>query len=151
MPTLHHAPLARVDQNTLYRIMALRVRVFVHEQGIVDDIELDGADLLPTTELFWMQDDRGEVLATIRVLVDDTVHIGRVATAAVARGKGYAGARGKGYAGELVKAAQAAYPGVVELSAQAHLEVWYGRFGFVRVGKNYLDAGIPHVRMVAGG
>ena len=143
MPTLHHAPLARVDQNTLYRIMALRVAVFVHEQGIVDDIELDGADLLPTTELFWMQDDDGEVLATIRVLVDDTVHIGRVATAAVARGKGYAG--------DLVKAAQAAYPGVVELSAQAHLEQWYGRFGFVRVGENYLDAGIPHVRMVTSG
>ncbi|CAH0229490.1 GNAT family N-acetyltransferase [Rhodococcoides fascians] len=143
MPTLHHAPLARVDQNTLYRIMALRVAVFVHEQKIVDDIELDGADLLPTTELFWMQDDDGEVLATIRVLVDDTVHIGRVATAA--------NARGRGFAGELVNAARAAYPGVVELSAQAHLEEWYGRFGFVRVGENYLDAGIPHVRMVSGG
>ncbi|MBY4214211.1 GNAT family N-acetyltransferase [Rhodococcus fascians] len=141
MPTLHHAPLARVDQKTLYRIMALRVAVFVHEQGIVDDVELDGADLLPTTELFWMQDDDGEVLATIRVLVDDAVHVGRVATAI--------SARGRGYAGELVNAARAAYPGVVELSAQAHLEEWYGRFGFVRVGENYLDAGIPHVRMVS--
>ncbi|MCZ4560872.1 GNAT family N-acetyltransferase [Rhodococcus sp. IEGM 1401] len=140
MPTLHHAALTGVEPHTLYRIVALRVAVFVHEQKIVDEVELDGADLLPTTELFWMQDDNGEVSATLRVLVDDTVHIGRVATAAAARGHGYAG--------ELVEAALKAYPGVVEISAQAHLENWYGRFGFVRVGEQYLDAGIPHVRML---
>lgn len=120
--------------------MALRVAVFVHEQRIVDEIELDGADLAPTTELFWMADDDGEVTATLRVLVDDAVHIGRVATAATARGRGHAG--------QLITAALQAYPGAVEISAQAHLEQWYGRFGFVRTGGNYLDAGIPHVRML---
>ena len=140
MPSLHHAPLAGVEPSTLYRIMALRVAVFVHEQKIVDEVELDGADLLATTELFWIQDEHGEVLATLRVLVEDTVHIGRVATA----GQG----RGRGYAGELVEAALKAYPGVVEISAQAHLEKWYGRFGFVRVGEQYLEAGIPHVKML---
>lgn len=72
--------------------MALRIAVFVHEQRIVDEVELDGADLLPTTELFWMEDDGGEVTATLRVLADhDPVHIGRVATATTARGRGYAG------------------------------------------------------------
>lgn len=140
MPTLHHAPLAGVDPSALYRIMALRVEVFVHEQKIVDEAELDGADLLSTTELFWIKDEDAEVLATLRVLVDDTVHIGRVATAAQARGRGYAG--------QLVEAALTAYPGVVEISAQAHLENWYGRFGFVRVGEQYLEAGIPHVKML---
>ncbi|GGF20293.1 GNAT family N-acetyltransferase [Williamsia phyllosphaerae] len=140
MNSVHHAPLAQVDQHTLYRIMALRVAVFVHEQRIIDEIELDGADLLPTTELFWMADDDGEVTATLRVLVDDGVHIGRVATAA--------SARGRGRAGQLITAALQAYPGAVEISAQAHLEAWYGRFGFVRAGENYLDAGIPHVRMI---
>ena len=139
MPTLHHAPLTEVDSPTLYRIMALRVEVFVHEQKIVDDVELDGADLLSTTELFWIQDENGEVLATLRVLVDDTVHIGRVATAAQGRGRGYAG--------QLVEAALKAYPGLVEISAQAHLEQWYARFGFVRDGEEYLEAGIRHVKM----
>ncbi|MCP2175620.1 ElaA protein [Williamsia maris] len=120
--------------------MALRVAVFVHEQRIIDEIELDGADLAPTTDLFWMQDANGEVTATLRVLVDDAVHIGRVATAVHARGRGQAG--------QLITAALQAYPGAVEISAQAHLEEWYGRFGFVRAGENYLDAGIPHVRML---
>lgn len=140
MSNLHHAPLAGVDPSTLYRIMALRVEVFVHEQKIVDEPELDGADLLPTTELFWIHDENGKVLATLRVLVDDAVHIGRVATAVQGRGRGYAG--------QLVEAALKAYPGVVEISAQAHLENWYGRFGFVRVGEQYLEAGIPHVKML---
>ncbi|OZC75159.1 GNAT family N-acetyltransferase [Rhodococcus sp. 06-462-5] len=140
MSNLHHAPLADVAPNTLYRIMALRVAVFVHEQKIVDEAELDGADLLPTTELFWIQDESSEVVATLRVLVEDTVHIGRVATAVQGRGRGYAG--------ELVEAALKAYPGVVEISAQAHLEKWYGRFGFARVGEQYLEAGIPHVKML---
>ncbi|MDI9929454.1 GNAT family N-acetyltransferase [Rhodococcus sp. IEGM 1354] len=139
MPSIHHATLSRVDPSTLYRIMALRVAVFVHEQKIVDEVELDGADLLPTTELFWIQDEDDEVVATLRVLVDDTVHIGRVATAAAGRGRGYAG--------QLVEAALKAYPGVVEMSAQAHLEKWYARFGFTRVGEQYLEAGIPHVKM----
>ncbi|OZC51025.1 GNAT family N-acetyltransferase [Rhodococcus sp. WWJCD1] len=140
MPSLHHAPLAGVEPSTLYRIMALRVAVFVHEQKIVDEVELDGADLLATTELFWIQDEHGEVLATLRVLVEDTVHIGRVATAVEGRGRGYAG--------ELVEAALKAYPGLVEISAQAHLEKWYERFGFVRMGEDYLEAGIPHVKML---
>ena len=140
MSNLQHAPLAGVAPNTLYRIMALRVAVFVHEQKIVDEVELDGADLLATTELFWIQDEHGEVLATLRVLVEDTVHIGRVATAVQGRGRGYAG--------ELVEAALKAYPGVVEISAQAHLEKWYERFGFTRVGEQYLEAGIPHVKML---
>lgn len=121
--------------------MALRIAVFVHEQGIVDEVELDGADLLPTTELYWIEDHDGEVIATLRVLVDDAVHIGRVATAA--------SARGRGHAGELLDAAMQAYPGVVEISAQAYLEHWYGRFGFVRVGENYIEAGIPHLRMLS--
>jgi ElaA protein len=141
MPTLHHAPLARIDQPTLYRIMALRIAVFVHEQRIVDEVELDGADLLPTTELFWLQDDGGEVTATLRVLAyHNPVHIGRVATATTARGRGYAG--------QLLTAALQTYPGAIEISAQAYLEQWYGRFGFVREGDNYQEAGIPHLRML---
>jgi ElaA protein len=39
-------------------------------------------------------------------------------------------------------------PGVeVLLDAQAYLERWYGRFGFVRAGENFVEDGIPHVPM----
>lgn len=119
--------------------MALRTDVFVYEQGITCEPELDGRDLEPTTELFWTEDG-DEIVATLRVLVDgDITHIGRVATAQHARGRGLAG--------ELIEAALARHPGVIDISAQARLESWYGRFGFVRTGPNYPEAGIDHLPM----
>ncbi|MGQ1837804.1 GNAT family N-acetyltransferase [Kocuria turfanensis] len=38
-------------------------------------------------------------------------------------------------------------PAPVVLDAQAHLEGWYGRFGFARIGETFLEDGIPHVPM----
>jgi ElaA protein len=33
------------------------------------------------------------------------------------------------------------------LNAQAYLEDWYARFGFVRDGADFMEDGIPHVPM----
>ncbi|MFD1813380.1 GNAT family N-acetyltransferase [Rhodococcus gannanensis] len=120
--------------------MQLRTAVFVHEQGIVEEAELDGRDLDPTTTLYWCEEADGTVLATLRVLRDEpTPHIGRVATAA--------DARGRGLARDLVLAALADSTGPVEISAQAYLENWYAALGFVTTGPGYVEAGIDHVPM----
>ena len=34
------------------------------------------------------------------------------------------------------------------MSAQAHLEAWYTRVGWQRVGDVYDEANIPHVKMI---
>ena len=34
-----------------------------------------------------------------------------------------------------------------EIGARAQLEQWYGQFGFVRTGPDYLDGRIPHLPM----
>lgn len=34
------------------------------------------------------------------------------------------------------------------LNGQAHLEFWYGRFGYERCGDNFIEDDIPHVPMV---
>jgi ElaA protein len=139
MPTIGSAPLARIDPAILYRIVRLRTDVFTFEQRIFSEPELDGRDLEPTTVLYWVEDE-GEVVATLRVLRDDpVVHIGRVATARQARGRGFAG--------RLIERACEDFSEPVEISAQAHLEQWYGRFGFVRTGPNYPEVGIDHVPM----
>ncbi|TXG92525.1 GNAT family N-acetyltransferase [Rhodococcus rhodnii] len=130
-----------LDPVTLYRIMALRTDVFVHEQRIVDERELDDRDLETTTTLYWADDRDGRVLATLRVLRDDpaAAHLGRVATARDARGRGVAAA--------LIRAALADVAGPVEISAQAYLEGWYRRFGFETTGPGYVEAGIDHIPM----
>ena len=79
---VRHSTVAEIDPVSLYGILRLRTAVFVHEQRIVDEEEIDGRDLEPTTTLYWIEED-GVVSATLRVLADGPVaHIGRVATAA---------------------------------------------------------------------
>lgn len=150
MSTLSSAHLRDVPAETLYRLMWLRVEVFVVEQQAAY-AELDGRDLEDDTELFWVEEG-GDVLATLRLLRDDatdkaapTARIGRVATAS--------SARGRGLAADLMRAAvdraSERWPRhPIALDAQAHLAEWYARFGFVVSGPGFLEDDIPHVPMV---
>ena len=141
MAVIHSAPTRDLDVVTLHDILRLRQDVFVVEQECAY-ADVDGRDLEPTTVQVWAtDDDRAGVLATLRVLVepDGCARIGRVATAAQARGRGLAA--------DLVAAALALATGPVVLDAQKHLEQWYARFGFLRDGEEFLDDGIPHLPM----
>jgi len=95
--------------------------------------------------MLWAEED-DTVLATVRLLVDhsddgdDALRIGRVATTTAARGRGLAA--------DLMRLALDRAEGrLVRLDAQAHLEGWYARFGFVVDGPGFLEDGIPHVPM----
>lgn len=137
---LREAVLADLDPATLYRILALRAEIFVVEQACAY-LDPDGRDLEPSTVQVWLEEgDR--VLATLRLMRDagNVAHIGRVATAVHARGRGLAE--------RLVRRAlELAGPVDVVLGAQTYLEGWYARFGFVRDGADYDEDGIPHLPM----
>ena len=138
-PRLRRAYFAELSPFEVYGLCRLRVDVFVVEQECPYP-ELDGRDVEPSTVHVWFEDD-GAVLATIRVLDDGATRtIGRVATAA--------SARGQGLAARLMEEGLALCEGFpVTLGAQAHLEGWYERFGFCRSGPGYVEDGIPHVPM----
>ena len=144
--TLHRAPVSEISPITLYRLLWLRVTVFVVEQGAAYP-EIDGRDIETDAELMWAQDGE-EVLATLRILRETrNTRIGRVATAPAARGRGLAA--------DLMRAAieilDRDAPGVpILLDAQQHLAEWYGRFGFVVDGEPFAEDGIPHVPMRRG-
>jgi ElaA protein len=137
---LRNAALGELDPATLYRILALRVDVFVVEQNCPYP-ELDGRDLEPAARLVWAE-RAGQVLATLRLLVDadGSARIGRVATAADARGSGLAALM-------MTRALELAAGRPVVLDAQAHLADWYARFGFVRTGADFDEDGIRHTPM----
>lgn len=133
------AAAGELDAGTLYRILKLRVDVFVVEQKCPYP-ELDGRDLEPGARQLWIEDG-GEVVATLRVLDDGAaVRIGRVATAATARSAGHAGRL-------MRRALELAGGRDVVLDAQSYLQTWYEKFGFVRTGDEYIEDGIPHVPM----
>jgi ElaA protein len=139
MPSIFNAPTRNLDVVTLHEILRLRQDVFVVEQECAYP-DIDGRDLEPGTIQFWAGE--GSVDATLRLLreSDGTERIGRVATAAHARGAGLAAS--------LMQAAIAETRSpVIAIDAQKYLEQWYARFGFVRAGEDFVEDGIPHVPM----
>ncbi|APE38588.1 GNAT family N-acetyltransferase [Nocardia mangyaensis] len=143
---LKRAWSADLDAATLYRLLRLRVEVFVVEQECAYP-ELDGRDLEPGTRHLWLDGD-GAVLATLRLLEEqvDGVRAFRIGRVCVARF-----ARGRGYTARLMRAALAETgTATVRLDAQSPLVEMYAKFGFVVDGPEYDDDGILHVPMRRG-
>jgi ElaA protein len=134
-----------LDTPTLYELLKLRVEVFVVEQACPYP-ELDGRDLLPETRHFWLEDARGEVICTLRLMEEHAggqkaFRLGRLCTRREARGHGHTT--------RLLQAALAEvgdYP--CRIDAQTYLEEMYARHGFVRDGDEFVEDGIPHVPML---
>jgi len=131
--------------DNLYDALALRCRVFVLEQGPY--LDPDGIDRQAWHLLG--RDGQGTLHAYLRI-VDPGVKfaepsMGRVVTSPEARGTGL----GRALVSEGVARCAAAWPGQgVRISAQAHLEHFYGEWGFQRVGEPYLEDDIPHLEML---
>ncbi len=138
---VHRAYTADLDAADFYRMLRLRVDVFVVEQNCPYR-ELDDRDLEETTRHFWIDSAGGFVLGYLRLLEepDGTYRIGRVCTEA--------DARGMGLARKLMLAALAETrrsPAV--LSAQVDKADFYRSFGFAESGPVHDEDGIPHVDM----
>lgn len=117
----------------------VRHAVFVEEQKVPAEIELDGFDPVSVHALAF--DREGRVLGTGRLLPDG--HIGRMAVLRRSRGTGV----GSALLQALLQEARARGDRQVLLSAQAHAIPFYERFGFVAEGEEYDDAGIAHRMM----
>ncbi|TBU85186.1 GNAT family N-acetyltransferase [Phytopseudomonas dryadis] len=144
--TWHLKPHADLSKAQLYAALMLRTRVFVVEQNCPYQ-EVDGLDLLGDTchLLGW----RGDELVAYLRLLDPALNqgeviIGRVVTAGSARGTGL----GHEMMSQALEACAQRWPGrPIYLSAQAHLQGYYGRYGFVAETGEYLEDGIPHIGM----
>ena len=134
------APFDAVPTRTMHDIIRLRIDVFVVEQQCPYP-ELDGRDADADTVHWWVT-DADRIVATCRMLTGKTngeYVLGRVAT--------HPSVRGGPTATKLVDAALDSVSGPVTIGAQAPLEGWYARFGFVRSGPDYMEDGIPHLPM----
>ncbi|MGO3151182.1 MAG: GNAT family N-acetyltransferase [Galactobacter sp.] len=141
-----HAPLTDLSGLTWHQISRLRQDVFVVEQDCPYP-DQDSRDAEQGTVHLWISSAApggpARVVATLRLLTEpdgSTRRIGRVATATEHRGNGLMG--------HLLRAAiKLCGTAPIVLDAQAHLEGWYGSFGFAKNGDEFLEDGIPHVPM----
>ena len=122
-------------------VYALRHDVFVVEQGVPEELEVDDDDKV-AAHLAALSD--GHVIGTLRILRHGlTAKIGRMAVSA--------SSRKKGIGRELMEfaAATASRGGNEEiiLGAQLTACAFYKRLGYIEEGAVFDDGGIPHVMM----
>ena len=125
---------------------SLRIRVFVGEQGVPADIEVDEADTDPGT-VHAVAVHNGVIIGTGRLLPDvdgKGPHIGRMAVERDRRRDGIGGqvlnfledqGRARGFR-------------QITLHAQEYVKSFYSGHGYREVGDIFEEAGIPHREMV---
>jgi ElaA protein len=136
----------------LYDLLKLRVDVFVVEQTCyyADLDSLDGCldRHNETQHLLGYQNDK--LIAYLRILAkgqsyENYISIGRVAIAKEARGFGL----GHEMIVEALRLCQQNFPRQdIKISAQQHLESYYGSHGFIKASDMYLEDDIPHIAML---
>jgi len=121
------------------RLAAIRRTVFIDEQGVPEALEWDEHDAAALHLLALAGD--GTPIGCARLLPDG--HVGRMAVLPAWRRQGV----GQALLAAVMDAAQARGHATLRLSAQTHAAGFYARAGFVVVGDEYEEAGIPHVAM----
>lgn len=126
------------DRTAAYTV---RTKVFVHEQGVPLELEMDELD--EKAEHFVALDGTRAVGAGRLILSDGVGILGRLAV--------LPDARGTGLGAVLVKAieerARALHLGSIELHAQTQACGFYRKLGYEAYGEEEMDAGIPHIWM----
>ena len=119
-------------------LIRLRNEVFVEEQKVPLELELDGLD----------QDCQhvkavaaNSIIGCARLLPD--FHVGRMCVLKDWRGRGV----GSAILAYLIDFAREQKISLVQLNAQVSAAPFYRRFGFEAHGEIFLDAGIEHSKM----
>lgn len=123
----------------------IRFTVFVREQGIPPEFELDAMDADEKKVVHVIaRDETGQAIGTARMLLDQSIpRIGRMAVLKSCRGKGV----GKDMLEFLCNLARKKNYRVVRLNSQTHATAFYYKQGFLSHGEEFTEAGIPHLEM----
>ncbi|MEC7553552.1 MAG: GNAT family N-acetyltransferase [Pseudomonadota bacterium] len=120
-------------------LMALRMAIFVREQGIALDDELDPNDA--KHRHFLAFDEPPTPVGCGRLTAQG--QIGRMAVLQQHRHQGI----GAALLHNIVTAAHDAGTDRIFLHAQKDAERFYARHGFIATGENFFEAGISHITM----
>lgn len=134
-----------LENQELYKILQLRNKVFVVEQNCI----YQDADDNDEKAIHIFLKNKNEIVTYLRILKPcnyfENASIGRVVTNPKYRNKSFA-----------KKAIRMAIKHIfnewnqnqIEISAQTYLIEYYKKLGFETKGNEYLEDGIPHIRMI---
>lgn len=133
---------AATTQADFFRLMRIRRDVFMMDQGVSPQIEMDDRDDTAIHLLVYL--DEHTAVAVCRLLKEDTRYIiGRLAVLPAYRHQGIATALLQFI--ETLPEVKAI--GKLSLHAQCHALPLYTSCGYTTVGDHFLEAGIEHVEM----
>ena len=122
-------------------IRGVRFAVFVDEQRIPRELEMDDRDVACT---HWLAtDERGEPVGTVRLDVDARGKVGRLAVLAHVRGRGV----GRALMERVHELARTRGLASVWCHAQQSAAPFYTRLGYRTTSEPFEEAGIEHVKM----
>ena len=138
-------PFQELTTDQLYKILQLRIAVFVVEQHCIFQ-DADDKDRQAWHLCGW---DGNNLVAYTRVLPPGVSYteasIGRVLTAKSVRGKNI----GKELIQRSIEAAYQLFGKTsIQIGAQLYLQKFYESFGFNRNSDVYLEDDIPHIKMI---
>ena len=128
----------------LHTAFTIRKKVFVEEQGVPIEEELDQYDTLDSSCVHILAYFNDEPVGTGRVrILDGYGKLERICILPKYR------LLGLGKVIMYLLEEQAKEKGVTKskLHAQTNAELFYRRLGYVRFGEEFMDAGIPHILM----
>lgn len=122
---------------------AIRQKVFIEEQGVPQEMELDEFDPIASHALAFQGD---QCIGTGRLIetTQNAGQIGRMAVLAGFRGNG----TGKAILMALIELARSQKMSSISLHSQVSAIPFYEKFGFIAQGSVYEEAGIPHRNMM---
>lgn len=120
-------------------LKSVREAVFIREQGVPAELEWDGSDEGCRHALALSH--QGVAIGCGRMLANG--HIGRIAVLPEWRKKKV----GTAIMEALLDYARAHEYKQVDVDAQTHALPFYRSFGFAEQGKQFMDAGLPHIKM----
>lgn len=122
--------------------LLIREAVFIREQGIDPNLELDDYDFI-AWHVLAREDEKPVGTARLVTLDAHTTKIGRVAVLPEARGKGIA----RQMVALLIEYSKREGFSRVILDSQLPVVPFYEKLGFTATGPIFLDADLPHQRM----
>ncbi|MEK6685097.1 MAG: GNAT family N-acetyltransferase [Pseudomonadota bacterium] len=127
-------------QDEAVALRDIRTAVFIYEQQVPEDLEWDEFDPVSLHVLALNSND--QPIGTARLLPDG--HIGRMAVLREWRGKGV----GSAMLQRILE--ESSHRGMQKamLNAQMAAIKFYEKFGFQVSGEEFMEAGIPHIKMI---
>jgi predicted GNAT family N-acyltransferase len=129
------------NEDEFKKVLQIRTEVFIKEQNVPEEIELDGYDDQADHFIAFYEN---RPIGCARVRINKYAKLERIAILKNQRGKGF----GKQLTNFLIEYCKNQDIQEIRMHSQVYVADFYKKIGFETVGNTFFEAGIEHVEMV---